>query len=130
MLIYGGEDFGPAALQSDGAAEIVLATVSCAEGLSPKGQEWRRKFEESFRETPGYPAFQAYDASRLVLDTLQQANSAGSLRLRDSLQRLETFDSLMGPLIFKDRRTRRPLFLLQIRGNETRLLKTVAPETQ
>lgn len=128
-LIYGGEDFGPGAVQPNGATEVLLATACCTPGLTIKGQEWAHKFEESFREAPLYSAFQAHDGLRLVLEGLQEASPARSLTLRQALLKLETFESLMGAVIFKDRRTRRPLFLLQRNGNSTRLLKTVPPQT-
>ncbi len=109
-LIYGGEDVGPGPLRADNDTEIVLATVCCTQGLTAKGQEWVRKYVESTREAPGYPAFQAADAIRLLLEAMQEGNAAGPLHLRERLQKLDSFESQMGPITFKDHRTAPPCF--------------------
>jgi branched-chain amino acid transport system substrate-binding protein len=129
-LIYGGEDVGPGPLHQDGEQDVLLATVCCAEGLTPQGQEVASKFKHAFQETPGYPAFQAYDAVRLLVDSMQETKPTTSIRLRDRLQKLESFDSLMGPITFKEQRTIRPLFLLRLEGRKSKLLKTEASEAE
>jgi len=128
-LFYGGEDVGPEPLQQDGETELVLATVCCKEGLTPRGQEMAGKFEAAYHETPGYAAFQAYDACRLLVQTVPETNPTAKT-LHERLLKLESYESLMGPLTFKDHRTLRPVFLLQLKGRDSKLLKTVAPEKE
>jgi branched-chain amino acid transport system substrate-binding protein len=128
-LYYGGEDVGPGPLQQGAETELFLATVCCKEGLTPRGQEMARKFEATYHETPGYAAFQAYDACRLLMQAMPETNPTAAT-LKERLLKVETYESLMGPLVFKDHRTLRPVFLLQLKGRDSKLLRTVAPEKE
>src|SRR5262249_37652348 len=127
-LLYGGEDFGTEAVEEDAEGETYLATVCGPEaGLTAQGAEIARKYQESFKEKPGFAALQAYDAVRLAVEVLQQSLPVG-LRQRERPPRLESFDSLTGPVAFKDRRTRRKVFVVQVKGHATQLIRTIEPE--
>ncbi len=127
-LLYGGEDAGAEALQRDGSeAPVYLATVCCTEGLTAQGLEMASKYQEKFKEKPGFAAFQAYDAIRYLVECLQQVPPPGLLRQRSRLPALETFDSLTGTVTFKDRRTSRKTFLLELKGQTSQLIRSVEP---
>jgi ABC-type branched-subunit amino acid transport system substrate-binding protein len=125
-VAYGGEDVGTEAI-GQGTGEILLATVVCAEGLSAKGKEMAERFAKANGQQPAYTAFQAYDALRLIYEGLKQAQASGS-RLRERLPELEGFESVTGPLSFKKGRTLRSVFLVQLKGMQSKLLKSVPPE--
>ena len=129
-LIYGGEDVGPGPVQQEGIQDVLLATVCCTEGSTKEGLEFARKFEDAYQETPGYPAFQAYDALRFLVNAMQETKPITSLRLREKLQKPEAFESLMGTITFKGQRTIRPLFLLRLEGRKSKLMKTEASEIE
>lgn len=127
-LLYGGEDLGVDALTSArGDTSIYLATVYRADSLSDKGKEFARRYETLAREPPDFHAAMAHDATRLVFDQMLQANSTSILRLRDSLTKVEKFESVTGPLSFKDKRCQRRLFVVQIGTDGQRLIRTIEP---
>jgi branched-chain amino acid transport system substrate-binding protein len=128
-LLYGGEDAGVLALQADpGRNEVYLATVFTADGLTAQGQDFRKRYEEAFHEAPDLCAAQAYDSFRLVLDTMVRLRTPAGQRLREGLAGLESFETVTGPLAWKERRARRPLFLMQLKEKQAVLVKTVAAE--
>lgn len=135
-LLYGGEDAGAGVFRAPGA-EAVTATVFATEGLTDKGKDFAKRYEERFHEPPSFAAAQAYDAGRLLFETLQKAKggSLGRLRddqlrgdLRDALLKVESFDSVTGTITWKDHVPRRPLFVVRVKDGEAKVVQTVTPE--
>lgn len=128
-LWYGGEDIGTTGLERDlDEAEVYLATVFAVGGLTDTGKEFARRYEEKFLEPPDFAAGQAFDCARLLFDMMKEAGSANPVKVREQLAKVEGWESLTGPLTLKDRRTKRPLFVLQLKGRDTTLVKTIAPD--
>lgn len=127
-LFYGGEDAGPSLLLPNTTdLPLEMATVYAPTELTARGQEWVKNYKETFREPPDYFAAQAYDGARLLFQALRLRVSG--VPLRERVGRVENFESLTGPLSFKDRRTRRKVFLLEL-GRESKVLKTIPPEPE
>jgi len=126
-LLYGGEDVGVGPLQKPGV-EAVTATVFIPEALTDKGQEFARRYQEQYHEPPSFPAAQAYDAGRLLFETMQKANTAAPARIRDDLLKLDAFESLTGKVTWKDRKAQRTVFVVRVSGDGAKLVQTVAPE--
>jgi branched-chain amino acid transport system substrate-binding protein len=126
-LLYGGEDAGAGALQRPGT-EAVTATVFAPEGLTEKGKEFARRYREQYHEPPSFAAAQAYDAGRLLFETMQQAKSATPTRIRDDLLKLDAFESVTGKVTWKDRKPQRTVFVVRVKYDEAKVVQTVAPE--
>jgi branched-chain amino acid transport system substrate-binding protein len=130
-LLYGGEDQGPEVVQLDGVdTPVYSASVICQEGLSTKGKEMSENYKKANGQLPGYPALQAFDAIRLIYEGLKLGEKNTGTRLRERLAKLESFESVTGPLSFPNGHTRRPVFLLQLKGRETKLIKTISADTE
>jgi branched-chain amino acid transport system substrate-binding protein len=128
-LLYGGEDVGAAALLAEpGRNEVYLATVFASEGLTADGQGFRKRYEEAFHEAPDLCAAQAYDSFRLLLDTMLRLRTSAGPRLREGLAGLEDFETVTGPLMWKERRARRPLFVVQLKEGQAVLVETAPSE--
>ncbi len=129
-LIYGGADAGIAALRADleTHAEIYLATAYSAEHLSESGRAFARRYEERFHEPPDLFAAHSYDAARLLLDTMQRAGATSREALLKELAHLEQFDSVTGPVRWKDRQPRRRVFLAALKHNQPVIVSVVEPE--
>ncbi len=124
-LLYGGEDGGAAPLQAATAGpDVYLATVYTADALTDKGKAFAKKYEERFHEPPDLAALSAYDAVRLVAETMQHDNSTVALDLRASLSGLEKFESLLGTITWKDHQARRRLFVVRLHEKESNVVKT------
>jgi branched-chain amino acid transport system substrate-binding protein len=125
-LLYGGEDVGVRPLQTNSAGpDVYLATLFTAESLADKGKAFAKKYEERFHEPPDLAAFQAYDAVRLVAETMQRDNVVAVPELRASLQRLDKFDSLLGTVTWKDHQAKRPLYLVQLHDKDSPIVKPI-----
>jgi branched-chain amino acid transport system substrate-binding protein len=123
-LLYGGEDAGVRPLQGNAVGpEVYLATVLAGDALADRGKAFAKKYEERFHEPPDLVAVQAYDAVRLVTDTMQRDNSTSDLG--PSIYKTEKFESLTGPIAWKDRQAKRPLFLVRLHEKEATVVKTI-----
>ncbi len=129
-LIYGGEDAGPSAVSAglEAGPDLYLATVYAPEKLTPRGREFARRYEAEFHEAPDLYAAGAYDAAALLLGVLQRAQTTAPAALRDELARTESFETVTGPVAWKDRRPRRTFFLVEVKGGRARLVQTVEPD--
>ncbi len=123
-LLYGGEDAGVRPFQ-DGAPgpDAYLVTVLASDALNDKGKAFAKKYEERFHEPPDLTAIQAYDAVRLVAETMQRDGS--TTEVGAALYRQPRFESLTGPIVWQDRLAQRPLYLVRLHEKETNVLKTI-----
>jgi branched-chain amino acid transport system substrate-binding protein len=126
-LLYGGEDLGLEALRKPGV-EVLTATVFAPDSLTNEGKEFAKRYEERFHEPVTFAAAQAYDAGRLLFDTMHQVKTGSSARVREELLRLDSFESLTGKVTWQDHKTQRPVFLVQIKNGEAKTVQTVAPD--
>ncbi len=128
-LLYGGEDAGPAVAEGglEAGADQYLATVFAREKLTARGQEFARRYEAEFHEAPDLYAAEAYDGARLLFDLLQRAQTTAPAALRDELARIESFETVTGPVAWKERRPRRTFFLVQVKGDQARVVQAVEP---
>jgi branched-chain amino acid transport system substrate-binding protein len=128
-LLYGGADRGPDAfLATIGpGADIYLATAFSTEKLTPRGQEFARRYQDEFHEAPDLAAAEAYDAAWLLFTTINKAQSIAADRLREDLAATESFESLTGSVTFKDRQARRPLFIVRAADGKAHVEETLGP---
>jgi branched-chain amino acid transport system substrate-binding protein len=129
-LLYGGADVGPAVLEGGppAAPDVYLATAYAPEGLTPAGKDFARRYAERFRAAPDLHAALAYDGMRLLLAALRQLPDVTPAQLRARLAQREPFESVTGPLTWKDGQPRRPLFLFRLENNRPKLVKALGPE--
>lgn len=129
-LLYGGEDAGPGALQAEleTRPDVYLATAYSHEHLSDSGRAFARRYEERFHESPDLFAAQSYDAARLLFDAMQRAEAPSRDALVKELARLEQFDSVTGPVRWKDRQPHRRVFLFALKNNLPSVVSVREPE--
>jgi branched-chain amino acid transport system substrate-binding protein len=129
-LMYGGPDAGSAALRADleSGSDVYLATAYSAEHLSESGRAFAPRYQERFHEAPDLYAAQSYDAMRLLLAALQRAGKPEREELVKELARIEQYDSVTGPIRWKDRQPRRRVFLMALTKNQPKVVSVVEPE--
>jgi hypothetical protein len=59
---------------------------------------------------------------------MARTNDAGKEALEKEVAQLEEFDSVTGPVRWKDHQTRRRVFLLALKKNRAEVVRTVEPE--
>jgi branched-chain amino acid transport system substrate-binding protein len=130
LLIYGGKDAGAAALQAEleTRPDVYLATAYSPDHLSERGRAFARGYEERFHEPPDLYAAQSYDGARLLFDALQRANTPSPDALGKELSHLQQFDSVTGPVRWKDRQPLRRVFLIALKNNRPSIVSTVEAE--
>jgi branched-chain amino acid transport system substrate-binding protein len=127
-LLYGGEDQGTEALGLDATGpEVYLATVYCEEKLTREGRDFAQRYEKAFRAPPDLAAAQAYDGVRLLFEALSKAGPTPA-KVREYLSGLEDWPSVTGPLSLKERRTRRPVFVVRLQGGAAKLARAYPRE--
>jgi ABC-type branched-subunit amino acid transport system substrate-binding protein len=124
-LLHGGADVEAQALAGDG--EVYQATVFCEEKLTERGKEFAKKYREEFKTAPDLVAAQSYDGVRLLFEALQQAGPAAP-KVREFLGNVENWETVTGPLTLKERRPRRPVFVVRLKDGAVEWRKTYDPE--
>ena len=129
-ILFGGEDTGATAMRSQDAegAEIYLATAFAIDGLSEKGRDFAERFQKATGEPPTLAAALAYDGTRLLFDAMSKANTISGTRVREQLAKIEGFESVTGTLSFKERQACRPIFVVRLKGDAAKMVKTVSAE--
>ncbi len=115
---------------------VYLATPYLLEGATPELQEFVKKYQGRFHESPGTDALLAYDGIRVLVQAMRRAknisgaNAAASVRAELGGSDI-TFESLTGSLRFdKDHSARRPLFIVRFENGKTREVKHFNPDGQ
>jgi branched-chain amino acid transport system substrate-binding protein len=92
-----------------------------ADSPTPPIKEFVDRFRAKFEETPTVLEAQAYDALRLLVDTLRRARPTSRDALREALTQVQSFPGLTGPFGFgPNREPQRPLLLLTIENRRIR----------
>jgi branched-chain amino acid transport system substrate-binding protein len=126
-VLFGGEESAWPALFADpdaGRGTYALTTFA-TDGLTPRGQEFAKKYQERFKEPPDVYAASAYDGARLLFEAMRRAKSSEPDRVRKALADLGNFDSLTGSLTLDkdDRGARRPVFVVQRQEGQAKVVK-------
>jgi branched-chain amino acid transport system substrate-binding protein len=127
-LIYGGQDTGPVIGGVESCGDVYLASVFAVEKWTARGREFARRYEATFHEPPDLFAAQAYDGACLVATILQKVEKITLATLRDELVRTDSFESVTGPMVWKDLYPRRPLYIHQVKGGKDRVVEILDPE--
>jgi branched-chain amino acid transport system substrate-binding protein len=129
-LLHGGEDSGAVPFQAglEARPDVYLATAYSPDHLTELGRAFARSYEERFHEPPDLYAAQAYDAARLLFDTMQRTGNTNKDALVKEVARLELFDSVTGPVHWKDHQPSRRVFLIALKNNQAKVVRVIEPE--
>jgi branched-chain amino acid transport system substrate-binding protein len=129
-LIYGGEDAGAVPLQAEleASPDVYLATSYSAEHLTEAGRTFAHSYQKRFHEMPDLYAAQSYDAARLLFSAMARAGDTSKEALGKAVSQPEEFDSVTGPVRWKDHQPRRRVFLLALKTNRAEVVRAIEPE--
>jgi branched-chain amino acid transport system substrate-binding protein len=129
-LLYGGEDAGVTSLQAEleSQPDLYLATAFSVDQLSESGRAFAQRYEERFHEPPDLFAAQSYDAARLLLEAIKRAAKADRDAVAKEVSSMEQFESVTGPIRWKDRQPQRRVFLIALKDNKAKVVQTIEPE--
>jgi branched-chain amino acid transport system substrate-binding protein len=129
-FLYGGEDRGTEPFQEAAADSpaLYLATAYCSrEKFGPDGEAFAREYEDKFRERPDLAAALAYDGVRLLIDALERAKVSTPGPLTAELLAVRDFPGVTGPIGLGERRAKRKLFVVSVKGGEQKVERTFGP---
>jgi ABC-type branched-subunit amino acid transport system substrate-binding protein len=131
-VIYAGSGIGLELSASDlqGLGGVYVVTPFVAGG--PEQEPFVKKYSDRFHQKPGALAALAYDGMHILASAWRNSGSSSAEKLKASLQKpgME-FNSLFGKLpLDKSHAVKRPLFIGQIQGGETRQVKRYDPEAK
>ena len=126
--LYGGEDVGAEGLQG-GEGDMATATVFAREEFTERGQAFAKRYDERFHASPELAAAQGYDAVRVLFDAMARAKTADRDKVREQLAATADFESLTGPLRFKDGHARRQVFVVRVTDGQAKVVQRIEPES-
>jgi ABC-type branched-subunit amino acid transport system substrate-binding protein len=102
-----------AELAGDAAIGLNYVTVSGPASSYPNAAQFVQDYQAEFNAPAGYPAFQAYDATRACLTAVVDAANAANGRptreqVKAAMQEIAAFDGVTGNVEFNDEGDREP----------------------
>lgn len=99
-----------------------------ADDPNPMVQDFRRKYEERFKETPDAMAALGYDAMRVLADAIKRAGTTDGPKLRDAIAATKDFPAVTGAVtIDENRNAKKPITVIQIKDGQFKLAKAIEP---
>lgn len=126
IILDGGEDLTATATDGTGR-EVLRCMAFTPEGLTEAGKQFAALYEKRFGEPPNAVAAAGYDAARLLLEAVAKGGESPD-RIRAELKDRAAFESLTGPVTWKDGQVRRTMFIVQQMKERPKVVRTVTPE--
>lgn len=99
-----------------------------ADDPRPEVQDWVAKYKERHGQTPDALGTLAYDATKLLLKAIENANSDDPAALRDAMAAITDFPAVSGNLSFDENGNPvKAVAILQISEGTQKFVTTVAP---
>jgi branched-chain amino acid transport system substrate-binding protein len=96
---------------------------------NPRVQDFIRKYQEKFGETPDGLAALGYDAARILVDAMRRAKSLSGDEIAAELAATEDFDGVTGKIsIDADRNAVKPAVILEMKDGKSSYVATIEPE--
>jgi branched-chain amino acid transport system substrate-binding protein len=123
-VILGGEE---ASLEGDPAGPpahtVYAATAFAVDAGTRQSRQFTRKYQDRFGDDPDVHALLAHDEAHLMFEAIRRAKSIEGAKVREALAGLTDFESLTGPVSFKDHWASRTVFVIRLKKGR---IETVA----
>jgi branched-chain amino acid transport system substrate-binding protein len=105
---------------------IYRATVFVSDS-SAAAREFATRYRDHFGDAPDVHAALAYDNARLVFEAMRQAKAVDGTKVQAALAGLKDFNSVTGPLSFKEQWASRTVFIIRLRKGKAETVKHYDP---
>ena len=127
--LYAGEEFQVAALIADNpslANDVYFATVFTSEGINDRGKEFAERYRKlSGQQEPDANAALAYEGALWLFETMRDSSALAPAQIEGALKQSDKFEGLTGTITLSHgHAVERPVFIVQMKGNELKLVKT------
>lgn len=94
----------------------------------PEVREWLSKYKAKYGTEPDVIATLAYDATKILLQAIETANSSDPTKIKEAMQNLKDFPAVSGKTTFDgDGNPVKSAVIMQIKGGRQIYVTTVAP---
>ena len=91
-------------------------------------QDFIRKFQKKYSETPDAMAVLGYDATEVLIDAIRRAGTTDGPKLRDAIAATKNFDGVSGKItIDEQRNARKSIVVLRIDDGKVKVFQKVEP---
>jgi branched-chain amino acid transport system substrate-binding protein len=103
IQLIGAAPYGhPVALNlaKDAAENVVYAQEYSAFDKDPKVQEWAKRYEQKYKQVSEFNAATYYDATNLIIDTIQKYKPNTPKEMQEALSKVKEFKGVCGTFSF------------------------------
>jgi branched-chain amino acid transport system substrate-binding protein len=129
--IFGGDGWESSALVSIGGAALegdYYSTHFSPEDTAPAVQDFVKKFQARYNETPDAMAALGYDSAMILAAAIKTAGTTDGAKVRDALAATKDFQGVTGKTtIDANRNASKPAVILTIKNGEFKYVETVSP---
>ncbi len=130
--ILGGDGWDSARLIEIGGAAMentYYANHFIAVDTSAMVQNFVKKFESEYKETPDALAALGYDAGKIVFDAIQRAGTTEGPKLRDAIAATKGFNGVTGSItINSERNATKSVVIIAVKGGKLTLHERITPD--
>jgi branched-chain amino acid transport system substrate-binding protein len=105
-----------------------FSTHASPESKDPRTVKFVADFKRQFGNMPNALSAVAYDAARIMIDSIKRAGSTDRAKIRDAIAATKNFPGVTGNItIDKDRNAIKPLVIVQVKGDQFKYVTTINP---
>jgi branched-chain amino acid transport system substrate-binding protein len=100
-----------------------------AQDPRPEVQNWVKQYKEKYGQEPDAFATLTYDATRLLLNAIETANSDDPAKIKEALQKTKDFSIVSGEKVSFDENGNpiKPVTILKIEGGKQKYVTAIKP---
>lgn len=102
---------------------------SPSDATTPTARKFVDTYKKRYGQTPGAFAALAYDSAMVLADAMKRSKSLAGEDLREAIASTRDFEGVTGKItIDANRNARKPIVILQVRGDRFAIFKSYTPE--
>jgi branched-chain amino acid transport system substrate-binding protein len=129
--LFGGDGWESSSLVPIGGKALegcYFSTHYSPDDNSPAVQNFVKKFQAKYSETPDTMAALGYDSALILADAIKRAGSTDAAKIRDALAATKDFQGVTGKItIDANRNASKPAVILTIKNGKFQYVETVSP---
>jgi len=129
--LFGGDGWESSSLVPIGGKALegcFFSTHYSPQDTSPAVQNFVKKFQAKYHETPDAMAALGYDSAMILADAMKRAGATDGAKVRDALAATKDFAGVTGEItIDPNRNASKPAVILTITNGQFKYVQTIAP---
>jgi len=130
--IFGGDGWESSKLIEIGGKDVegtYFSTHFSPEEKTPAIENFVKKFEEKYKQTPDAMAALGYDSAMVLIEGIKRAGTTDGPKLRDAIAATKDHDAITGKITLDSQRNAtKAAVILTVKDGKFKYLETVKPE--